>query len=238
MATLSKSAFTLIELIVVMAIIVTLSVIGFISYNSYVRDSRNAVREAHLNDITKAVDQFIFTYGRPPQCGSGGPSTTICYFTNHTGRLNVKMSGVGDPGAAPGYCQATAQATACGAGIVTADWDKLGLKKGPEDPRGVHYVYAYNGSKYAIFATKELENGYAAIVKGPQPMEQNPASPTQNIIALPAGLGISVSGHTVANGVISTSAPSNYPANPLAILFNNYTSVVSPVGNAAVPYFW
>lgn len=231
MAARTSRAFTLIELIVVMAIIVTLSVIGFISYNSYIQDSRNAAREAELNDIVKSIDQFIVKNAYAPTCANSlTPGTKVCFFVDDTKKVAAKMYGsTGNGGGGGGSGAGT------GYGITGTDFSQLNLKSSPEDPRKVYFLYAYNGSKYAIMATKELSNGFSTIIKGSQAYEGTGAT-----TALQTGLGLgnTIDGHSVRNGVIQ----SGYPANPRAILYNNYSSttngtVASPE-DGAIPYYW
>ncbi len=223
MTTPTKRAFTLIELIVVMAIIVTLSVIGFISYNDYVRDSRNTTRIAEMNDIIKAIDQFIFTYGAPPKCNANAiaAANDYCYFTSHSSFTGSKAKGT-----TGGWNPGTSSYGPDSEGILPADWTNLKLKNTPMDPRNVYFLYAYNGPKYAILATKELPNGYAAIVKGSQTMDRLSTESAStnlaatNVVSSAAGLGVRLDGETAQAGVISV-------ANPLAIKFNDVTSTTA-----------
>lgn len=247
----AKPAFTLIELIVVMAIIVTLSVIGFVSYNSYVMDSRNAARDAQLNDIAKVIDQFIFINGIPPKCAANAVTTAsdYCYFTNQTTYVAETVSGVNPKakGTSSGWNPGTSSFGPDSEGILSADWNKLNLKNTPLDPRSVYFLYAYNGQKYVLLATRELNNGYAAMVKGNLSIEEQPSDVATNnntadlnVLASAGGFGVQLDGHTVTNGVVGPS----YPANPLAIKYNNFRSTVGgatatpPDGIASIPYFW
>ena len=218
-------AFTLIELIVVMAIIVTLSVIGFISYNSYVMDGRNAARVAQLDDITKAIDQFIYTNARAPQCGIA--EVKICYFTDAGVALVAAKKGglqpIIDTGCTGGTCADT--------GILSTDWSQLNFKTEPLDPRKVYFTYAYNGSNYAVFATKELSGGYSTIVKGSAAMEKSGAT---NVVKNVLGLSYTngVEGHGIVGNVLT-----GYPANPKPILSNDYDSTTNG-GVGSIPYLW
>ncbi len=219
-----------------MAIIITLSVIGFISYNGYVRDARNATREAHLKGIVGAIDQFIFTYGRAPLCRIdattliSGPQT--CYFTPFDGSTALSST------KATAFNTATAGVTipSNGSGVLygvdglgaSSDWTKLQFKSNPTDPRGPWYLYATNGgSKYAVFATKEdsAGTGYSTIARGSVAMLVGSPS-TTDVIKAALGFPTDIYGWRTTGGSFQFTAPE-------ALLAEGSTDPDSPV-----PYSW
>ncbi len=242
MARRRLSAFTLIELIVVMAIIVTLSVIGFISYNSYVRDARNATRQSQLEEAVAAIDRFIFNNARAPRCRTAAgvaptgiaTGSQVCYFTPFDGTtaldstkttaLNVTTAGAHIP--------SNGAATFVYYGIdgsgTTSDWSQLNLKNKPTDPRGPFYLYATDGgSKYALFATKEeaAGTGYSTMVRGYKAMTLGSPA-TTDVIKTELALTNTVFGwRTAAGSFLNTS--------PEALLAEGSTDPDSPV-----PYSW
>lgn len=75
----SESAFTLIELMVVISIIAILSVIGFVYYGNFIKNSRDAKRQADLKFIQSALEDYhadqlyypsTITFGAPLILGS------------------------------------------------------------------------------------------------------------------------------------------------------------------------
>lgn len=216
----SLPGFTLIELIVVMAIIVTLSVIGFISYNGYVRDSRNATRTAMLEEANTAIERFMFTEGRPPRCNpkaTTGPA--VCYFAPGTGTaLDTKKATAVESGVT---CTPANTCLPMLAGVINGvdanDWSKMNLKNNPEDPSKVYYLYATDGnSKYALLATKEDDGSYSTLLKGhkaiPLPFP-TPTAPIPDYMLTELGVN-TVNGFTVTSGSISgTAAAIKYEGN-------------------------
>jgi prepilin-type N-terminal cleavage/methylation domain-containing protein len=77
---MKKSAFSIVELMVAVTILVILSTIGFISYSAYVATARDTQRKAHLAEIKGAmkilkqarglypepIDSFEITYNGTP----------------------------------------------------------------------------------------------------------------------------------------------------------------------------
>lgn len=53
-----KSGFTLIELLVVISIMAILSAIGFVTYNSVLKQGRDAKRQADVRSIQSALEQY------------------------------------------------------------------------------------------------------------------------------------------------------------------------------------
>lgn len=64
---LSKKAFTLVELIIVISILAILWVIAFLSYEWYNASSRDSVRTSDLNSIKKSIDIYIAQVWKWPQ---------------------------------------------------------------------------------------------------------------------------------------------------------------------------
>ena len=76
-----KNSFTLIELVVVMAIIGILSVVGVYSYNSIMKNARDAKRKNDLKEIQVALENYKVAHGTYPRndpAESGGAANAIC----------------------------------------------------------------------------------------------------------------------------------------------------------------
>jgi prepilin-type N-terminal cleavage/methylation domain-containing protein len=67
--------FTLIELILVMALVAILAVVGLGSYNQATMKSRDTERKNDLNQITKALETFNNDVGRYPEVNNDGDMT-------------------------------------------------------------------------------------------------------------------------------------------------------------------
>lgn len=73
-----KKGFTLIELMLVMALIMILSVVGISSYTVATTKSRDTLRKGELSQIAKALESFNQDVGRYPK--SSSPDNEImCY---------------------------------------------------------------------------------------------------------------------------------------------------------------
>jgi prepilin-type N-terminal cleavage/methylation domain-containing protein len=66
-----QQGFTLIELMVVMAIIAILATAGLSAYTGYIKKARDAVRMADINAINKIVIGSMSVNGMPPQSSDG-----------------------------------------------------------------------------------------------------------------------------------------------------------------------
>jgi len=230
-------AFTLIELIVVMAIVITLSIVGFVSYNSYVRDGRNTTREAHLREVVTAIDRFVFSEGRAPRC-RGSTTFAACYFVKDAGR------GVPDTtkAKAPQIANTSNYLPTSGGnsyGIQDTDWYKLNLKKNPADPRdNLYYLYATNGSsKYFVFAVKEETSGFSTMARGWANVPVG--SPATNDIIGPS-LGMATAGYACPSQPFTSVVGWKVTSGEI-----NSGSAVGDVGcmlwdgnTAVVPYRW
>lgn len=67
-----KEGFTLIELIVVMAILAILMAIGAGAFTSSLKKGRDSTRKANLRAITNALDMYYNDYGRYPAGDTNG----------------------------------------------------------------------------------------------------------------------------------------------------------------------
>lgn len=72
-----KSGFTIIEVIVVIAIIGILTTIGIIAFNKYRTDARDSQRKAQITVISQALEKYFNANGEYPGCTSmtASPST-------------------------------------------------------------------------------------------------------------------------------------------------------------------
>lgn len=101
-----KSGFTLIELLVVISIIAILSVIGLVSYNYFLKNSRDSRRQSDLKLIQSGLeeyfaDQFFYptvTGGQGQPCNNVNGSLKIgCPLKNPGGNKTYLNQVVDDP---------------------------------------------------------------------------------------------------------------------------------------------
>lgn len=80
-----KKGFTLIELIIVMAIIGILATTGVFAYQSVLKNSRDAKRKADLEQIRAAVEMFRSnnTASSYPAAGSCGALSSVALFSTY-----------------------------------------------------------------------------------------------------------------------------------------------------------
>lgn len=94
-----KNGFTLMELLVVVALIMILSAVGIGTYSSSTTKSRDAQRKSDLNQMVKAIESFNNDIGRYPvsntnklpycyTMNSGSGSDTDCVSNKLTFRLD------------------------------------------------------------------------------------------------------------------------------------------------------
>lgn len=247
------SAFTLIELIVVMAIIVTLSVIGFISYNSYIRDARNATRQSQLDEAVASIDRFIFNNARAPKCRTN-PTTVasgpqVCYFTPYDGTndlntaktnaMQVVPTGVGySVTALLPFNGVTSKAIGVDGLGTTSDWSQLNLKSNPVDPRGSYYLYVTDGgTAYALLATKETSTGYATMIKGYKAIPYAGVTTDPDPIRSTLNLGANtVYGWLTTGGTFQSGT--TFGTNVERLFGDSNDTVPTPNPAPAVPYKW
>lgn len=122
------------------------STIYFVSYQGYVQDSRNAVRQSDTAEIVNIITQFVATQGRTPQCID--PTKRVCFFKEGTDKKTND-------------------------GLDPDDWENLNIRLAPTDPKKnsngtVHYyVYGYNDTDFQVAATLEDSSGnLSALVRG------------------------------------------------------------------------
>lgn len=73
-----KNGFTLVELMLVMALVMILSVVGIGSYTVATTKSRDTLRKGELNQIAKALESFNQDIGRYPKSSVPG-NEILCY---------------------------------------------------------------------------------------------------------------------------------------------------------------
>ncbi len=134
-----KYGFTLVELLVVMAIISILATVVVSGFRSSQMRGRDAARKSDLKQLSNSLELFYADYGRYP--AASGTEIAACPF---------------DP--------LTKTGTACSFGATGSrseftDGKTVYFKKLPKDPSSSqYYVYAVNSTytKFQVFA--KLEN--------------------------------------------------------------------------------
>jgi general secretion pathway protein G len=81
MILMKDDGFTLLELIVVVALIMILSAIGIGSYTTAAAKSMDTQRKHDLNQISKALEDFYSDTGKYPKSSGGYP---LCYSVVNT----------------------------------------------------------------------------------------------------------------------------------------------------------
>ncbi len=78
-----KDAFTIIELMVVIAVIGVLSVIGIISFSNIQADAKNAQKSSNIKVISEALEKYYTKNGSYPTCASiANPVSSTTVTTN------------------------------------------------------------------------------------------------------------------------------------------------------------
>lgn len=131
-----ESAFTLVELLVVMAIIGILATLIVGGFRSSQRRSRDAARKSDLGQIARALEMFYSDYQVYPPSNNSGQIIACPYNKN-------------DP----------AQSGACifGSGNLS-DGPTTYMREIPEDPHGGTYFYRYLSSENGFQIFAHLEN--------------------------------------------------------------------------------
>jgi len=70
-------AFTLVELLLVIAIVGTLGAIGMPTYNNYIDKGRNATAMADIGEMEPVIARFQAEHGRPPNSLAEAGVTTL-----------------------------------------------------------------------------------------------------------------------------------------------------------------
>jgi len=134
-----KYGFTLVELLVVMAIISILATVVISVFRSSQMRGRDAARKSDLKQLSNSLELFYADYGRYP--AASGTEIAACPFDP------VTKTGTG--------CTFGAS----GSRSEFTDGKTVYFKKLPKDPAtGQYYVYAVNSTytKFQLFA--KLEN--------------------------------------------------------------------------------
>lgn len=124
--------FTLMEILVAMAIMGILAGVGFSSYTVSIQKSRDAQRKSDLNQLQRALESYYSDFGVYPDENAG------------------RIMGCGD-----------GTETCLWGGAFSLDSGKLYMKTIPRDPiDNVSYVYVVSSNqlKYQIFALVENPN--------------------------------------------------------------------------------
>jgi len=132
------SGFTLIELIVVMALIMILSVVGIGTYTQATVKGKDTQRKSDLNQIAKAVESFYTDVGRYP-LSEDGETNPLCY----------------DDSAADKNAPCTSEDL-----TATIDGQETSYINIPEDPiPSQYYVYVSDskGTKYWLYTALESQ---------------------------------------------------------------------------------
>ena len=83
---INNTGFTLVELIVVIAVIGIISTIGISSFTNYLKIARDTVRKGHLLEIKKYLDTYYALYGKYPRAGTCAYESN-CYVYSTGGDL-------------------------------------------------------------------------------------------------------------------------------------------------------
>jgi type II secretion system protein G len=129
---MNKKGFTLIEMLVVMAIIGVLAAISLVSFQTAQTKSRDSQRKSDLKQIANSLETYLNDKGEYPE-----------------NSLNYEIVGCEDVGAGP---------TTCSWGSEWSDEnDTIYMPLLPADPNsGSNYYYESDGSSYQLYA--RLEN--------------------------------------------------------------------------------
>ena len=114
-ATLQHRGFSLIDVVIAMAIVGILAAIAYPAYTSAVRKSNRAAAEAHLSDIAQRQQQFLLdqrSYADFATLGVATPATVLPYYT-------IEIAPVAGP---PPSFTATAKTIGSQAGDLSGAW--------------------------------------------------------------------------------------------------------------------
>ena len=172
--TTNRSAFTLVELIVVITILAVLGTIGFISLQGYSADARNTKRTADLNNISSAMSI---------KSAEGGSLTAFITADPNTRVASAKYG-----------WDTTTTATNYFAGIpnYSALWVKAENFK---DPNGQDYrigLTTTSGGKFELAAATERGAVKVALVKGTYSQRTSTLANNTGAIAQISGLVITL----------------------------------------------
>lgn len=138
--------FTLVELILVMAIIAILSVVGIGSYTQATVKSRDTERKSDLNQMAKALESFMNDVGRYPLDDDGGNMTCPYYDP-----VNEDMSEL--------LCDNSLTASVGDSNKVEANRtyaDAVYMSELPSDPSsGRRYYYEQTTSGFSLYMALE-----------------------------------------------------------------------------------
>jgi len=134
---MGKNAFTLVELLVVMAILGILAVVSLANFRTSQMKGRDAQRKSDLRQIANALEAYMSDHGGYPAASSG----------------KIKACG----------CKSAVQADACdwdidsGSRELCDENNTVYMSKVPGDPLGSQsYCYYSEGNLYRLYA--KLEN--------------------------------------------------------------------------------
>ncbi len=123
--------FTLMEILIAMAIIGILASVGFGSYIRSLKKGRDAQRKSDLNQVQSALEAYMSDFQVYPGCNSEG-----------------KIVGCSDGDADCDWGDSFVR--------NVGDTTKTYMSRLPEDPvSGADYVYVSDGDKYQLFSVLE-----------------------------------------------------------------------------------
>ncbi len=138
---ITDHGFTLIELLIVLAIIAVMVTIGFASFTTVQKRSRDTQRKSNLKAVQGALEQYYADFNHYPT-----PGTAVDIGT-------IKDANCGSP---------LNSVIAWGTGNFTCG-GKTYMRQLPKEPQGSTYQYRYvvcnSNQSYALFS--KLENGTA-----------------------------------------------------------------------------
>lgn len=167
-----KNGFTLVELLVVMAIIGILAAISIVSFQTSQTKARDAQRKSDLNQIGQTLEAYYNDKGQYPDNSAA----------------TFKIDGCEDSGSGPDTCE------------WGAEWsdenDTIYMILLPADTSAsLNYYYLSDGSYYQLYA--RLQNNLDGEIPT---LSGNPANYSISCGALNCNYGIASSNKTVGDG--------------------------------------
>ncbi len=190
------NGFTIIELLVVVAIIGVLAAVGFVSYSSIKADVRDSSRSVNITLIAQALEKYYNKNGEYPSCAAMQAQPANVVTTNTL--LGMDPSALTAPTASNG----TNSITECSG-----------------SPSNDVYYYVGGGSQYILKYVQESNNTVALVYSKHK-------SPTTPITAIAAITGTTEVGSVLTAGALTPSgATATYQWTSSATSGGTYTNI-------------